>query len=293
MNIDKYSVFSRTVKLGSLTKAAESFGITQSAVSHIIAGLEDEFGFKLLTRSRTGAKLTPNGARIMPIIDRILSADEELKNTAADIRGLNAGTIRIGTFTSVAVHWLPGIMKEFQRDYPNVEFKLLNGDYHDVDVWLAEGSVDVGFITLPTELGCKCVPLLEDKILAVIPKDHALAKADSFPLKQMENEQFISLLQGSNQDARKAFDKVGVSPSIKFTTKDDYAIIAMVEQGLGVSIMPELLLEGRSEGVRVMELSPPVSRTIALAISETAGSDPAIRRFSDYVSRWVKEHYDK
>lgn len=292
MKTDKLEVFYKTVKLGSLTKAAQALGITQSAVSHIIAGLEEELGFTLLTRTRVGTKLTPNGEKIMPLIEKILIDNEELMQTAADIRGLNGGTVRIGTFTSVAVHWLPGIIKEFKQYYPNVEFKLSNGDYHDVDKWLSEGSVDIGFITLPTSLSCKSITLLEDRLLAVIPPDHELALADSFPLKRMENEQFISLLESSDNDARRALETVGANPEIKYTTKDDYAIIAMVEQGLGVSIMPELLLQGRSERVRVLELSPPVSRTIALAMSENAGLDPAICKFSDYVSAWVKRRYD-
>ena len=88
----------------------------------------------------------------MPFLRDILRSQEQLDQTAAELRGLSAGTVRIATFTSVAVHWLPGMMQEFQTLYPHVEFKLFNGDYHDVDRWLTDGSVDIGFITLPTAL---------------------------------------------------------------------------------------------------------------------------------------------
>jgi DNA-binding transcriptional LysR family regulator len=293
MNIKKYEVFSRTAELGSLTRAAESLGLTQSAVSHIIAGLEEDFGFPLLVRSRLGARLTSDGERVMPLIRNILSDNEELEQTAEAIRGLDTGSVSIGTFTSVAVHWLPGMIKEFQLDYPRVEFKLSNGDYYDVDRWLSEGSVDIGFITLPTDLKCECVPLLKDRILAVLPPDRSLCGLERFPLKDMENEPFISLMEGSDNDVRRALDMVGISPDVKFTTKDDYAIIAMVEQGLGVSILPELLLEGRRNNVQVLELDPPVSRTIALAFPAAYSAGPATRRFAEYVSKWVKEHYGK
>lgn len=175
-------------------------------MSHIIAALEEEFGFPLLTRSRTGARLTPEGEKIMPFLRDILRSQEQLDQTAAELRGLSAGTVRIATFTSVAVHWLPGMMQEFQTLYPHVEFKLFNGDYHDVDRWLTDGSVDIGFITLPTALRCECIPLREDRLLAILPENHPLAKKDVCPVKEVAALPFISLLESSDDDARRALD---------------------------------------------------------------------------------------
>ena len=148
MDTKKYQVFEKIVELSSLTRAAESMGMTQSGVSHILAGLEEEFGFPLLRRSRVGTQLTPEGERLMSAIREVLRAEERLEQAAAELRGLSAGTVRVATFTSVAVHWLPEMMSEFQKLYPRVEFQLFNGDYHDVDRWLTDGSADVGFTTL-------------------------------------------------------------------------------------------------------------------------------------------------
>ena len=292
MNINKYEVLIRTVDLSSLTKAAESLNLTQSAVSHIIAGLEEDFGFQLLIRSRSGTKLTSDGEMLIPYIRKILIINEQLERTASAIRGLDAGMIRIGTFSSVAVHWLPSVIKEFQLKYPKIEIKLYNGDYHDVNKWLADGSVDLGFITLPSVLDCEAVPLFEDRLMAVIPCDHRLANADRFPIKEMESETFISLLEDSDNDSRKALELVGIKPNIKFNTKDDYAIIAMVEKGLGVSIMPELLLEGHHDGVKILELTPPASRMIAIAYPLSSHPGNAVQCFADYVYKWVKRNYD-
>lgn len=288
MNLKQYEIFCRTAELRSLTKAAEAEGITQSAVSHIVAGLEKELGVPLLVRSRTGARLTPEGEKLLPLMQAAVSADARLRQAAAAVRGPDAGAVRIGTFTSVAVHWLPGILKEFQAEFPLAEVKMLNGDYRDVNTWLAEGSVDLAFTTLPAEPGCRTVPLMTDRLLAVLPPEHRLASRERIPLRELAGEPFISLLEGSNQDARRAMEAAGISPDIKYITKDDYAIIAMVGQGLGVSILPELLLEGRSDGVRVLEISPPVSRTIALAYSPGASPSPIVSRFADCVTAWVK-----
>lgn len=291
MPVNKYEAFLKAVERGSLTRAAVELGVTQSAVSHMIGALEEELGFSLLKRGRSGARATAEGERVLPAIRGMLNSREQLEQTAAAIRGLDCGTVRIGTFTSVAVHWLPGMIKRFQADYPNVELKLMNGDYHDVEQWLADGSCDLGFIALPTKQRGKVTALLEDRLLAVVPKEHRLASLPRFPIKEVEHEPFISLLETSDHDARRALDAAGVTPNIRYTTKDDYAIIAMVEQGLGVSIMPELLLSGRNDNVRIMELTPPASRVIGLCLPDADRAGPATTRFAQCVSDWVREHY--
>lgn len=291
MSMNKYEALVSAVELGSLTKAAEAMGVTQSAVSHMISSLEAEFGFSLLRRGRSGAFLTTEGEKVIPAVRGILNHSEQLSQIVASIRGVETGTVRIGAFTSVAVHWLPGMIKEFQQDYPNVELRLMNGDYHDVEQWLEEGSADLGFVALPANPDFKTTALVEDRMLAIVPKDHRLAAFPQLPLGEVANEPFISLLESSNQDVRRTLEKVGVMPNTRFTTKDDYAIIAMVEQGLGISIMPELLLSGRSDNVCVMPLSPPASRIIGLAIPGAERAGPATLRFADYVVDWVKTQY--
>ena len=289
MSLLKYKTLAAVVETGSLTRAADELGCTQSAVSHSIDSLEKELGFALLLRKRSGVKLTNEGERLMPAVRNLLSSAEQLNQTASAIRGLDSGTVRIGTFTSVGVHWLPGVLKEFQHDYPNVDFKLLNGDYHDVEQWLEDGSVDVGFVNVPCAVDCECIPLMADRLLAILPRSSRFENYPKFPLTECETEPFISLLESSDHDARRALDAAGVKPNVRFYTKDDYAIIAMVEQGLGISIMPELLLKGRHDNIQVLPLVPEAKRTIGIAIAAGDKAGPATRRFTDYVVRYVRE----
>ncbi len=289
MNIAKYQALVTAIEEGSLSMAAEKLGCTQSAISHSIAGLEEELGFALITRSRAGVRLTAEGERLMPAVRNLLSSAEQLNQTASSIRGLDCGTVRVGTFTSVAVHWLPAILKNFKQDYPNVEIKLLNGDYNDVDSWIKDGSVDIGFITVPSGLECETVALMEDRLLAIVPEDSRFANYPKFPIVECEREPFISLLQSSDHDARRALEAAGVKPNVLYYTKDDYAVIAMVEQGLGISIMPELLLEGRHDRLLKLPLVPDSRRTIGIAIAASEKAGPATRKFADYVIKYVKE----
>ena len=269
MNLSKYEALCAVVEQGSLTR---------------------ELGFPILKRGRGGVKLTADGEKLMPSVRALLASAEQLKQTAASIRGLDTGTVRIGAFTSVAVHWLPGVLKEFQADYPKVEFRLFNGDYHDVEQWLSDGSVDIGFVNVPCALDCECITLMEDRLLAILPLGSRFASYPKFPLVECETEPFISLLQSSDHDARRALESAGVQPNVRFYTKDDYAILAMVEQGLGMSIMPELLLKGRNDRLQILPLIPEARRTIGMAIAASEKAGPATRRFADYVVRYVKEN---
>ena len=288
MSIQKYQVFLHVMEAGSVSRAAEDMGLTQSAVSHALSSLEEDFGFKLLTRSRAGVRLSSEGKRILPAIRDILSAEERLRETVSSIHGLSTGTIRVASFSSVAVHWLPAMLKAFQEQYPQIRFKLLNGDYHDVEQWMEEGAVDLGFVSLPTRAPGKVTPLMEDRLLVILPKDHPLASLPSFPIGYARQETFISLLESSDHDLRRALDAEGIRPHIRFITKDDYAIIAMVEQGLGIAIMPELLLRGRTDNIAALELKPQASRTIALAVTEQGQQSPAARMFADFVVQRVR-----
>ena len=287
--MNKYEAFIKITETGSLTKAAEYFNCTQSAVSHSLASFENELGFALIKRNRGGIVLTEEGEKMLPSIRAVLNAYEQLEQNASSIRGLDSGTVRIGVFTSVAVHWLPSIIKQFQSEYSHVEFKLMNGDYHDIEQWLIDGSIDLGFVAVPCKLDCEVITLMEDELLAIVSKNSRFKSYPKFPLAECANEPFISLLESSDHDARRALDAAGVKPNIRFYTKDDYAIIAMVEQGLGISIMPELLLKGRNDNVLTLPLVPQSKRTIGLAVAASDKAGPAVRKFADCIVRYVKE----
>lgn len=288
MSLVKWSVLVRAVELGSVTRAAEEFGYTQSGASHLLSALEEETGFALTRRSRAGVRLTSEGEKLLPAVRALLREEEVLRQQIAQINGLTLGTIRVGAFTSVAVNWLPGIIKRFSAEYPGIDFKLLNGDYHDVETWMGEGALDVAFIALPAAGDYPVTPLKEDPILAVLPPDHPLAARASFPIQAIETEPFISFLESSDHDVRRAIADADVRPNVRFTTKDDYAIMAMVENGLGISLMPELVLKGRAEKLRVMPLDPTAHRVIALATGPSPS--PAAARFARCAEDWVREN---
>lgn len=289
MSLKKYEALAKTVELGSLSRAADALGYTQSGISHMISSLEEELEIPLIIRKKSGVRLTAQGEQMLPKIKELLTVNEEIERLAKELSGAIHGTVRVGAFTSVAVNWLPGIIKAFRSSCPEVRLAMFNGDYNDVDLWLQNDEIDVGFIAMPGPSGMTCIPLMQDPLAVILPQGHPLARRESVPIEEAAKEPIISLLQSSAQDVHRALDSAGVKPDIRFTTKDDYAIIAMVREGLGISIMPELLLRGQVAGVEVRPLTPPSVRTLALAVTQKGMESEAVRRFTDCVARWVAE----
>ena len=185
ISIQKYLAFVKTVECGSFTKAAELLSYSQSGVSRMIGDLEREWRVTLLERGRSGVRLTSEGVRLLPYAKRVCAEYEKLQSEVDEINGLKSGLIRIGTFSSVATHWLPNIIREFQKEYPNIDYELLLGDYTEIETWISEGRVDCGFLRLPVQTELETMFLEQDRLLVVLPEAHSLAALEKIPLSAL------------------------------------------------------------------------------------------------------------
>jgi len=283
MSIQKYEAFLKTVEMGSFTKAAQALGYTQSGISHMLNALEKEWNLTLLSRDRSGVSITSDGLRLLPFVQNICNAHCELINKIGNLHGLESGLIRIGTFTSVAVHWLPNMIKTFQKEYPNIDFELLHGDYTEIENWIATGRADCGFLKLPVRAGLESIFLEQDRLMVILPEQHHLADCKSFPIDKLSDEPFILLEVGSENEITDIFEANGIRPNVRFTARDDYAIISMVESGLGISILPELVLHRTPYKIVKKELSTPAYRKLGIVLKDTRYASPAVKRFLDYL----------
>lgn len=283
MNIQKYMAFIRTVEYGSFTKAAEILNYSQSGISRMINDLEKEWGVSLLERGRSGVRLTSDGLKLLPFTKSVCNEYQKLQTQVEELNGLQSGLIRIGTFSSVATHWLPNIIKAFQRDYPNIDYELLLGDYTEIESWILEGRVDCGFLRLPTLPEFETIFLEQDKLLVVLPENHPLADCESFPIKSLCDYPFMLLEKGAKAEISEIFERCNISPKVQFTTWDDYAIMSMVESGLGISILPQLILQRIPYRIVTKELEVPAYRKIGLALRDKKSTSLAVKRFLDYI----------
>ncbi len=283
MNLQKYLSFVKTVEYGSFTKAAEILSYTQSGISRMIADLEKEWGVILLERNKNGVKPTSDGMKLLPYAQNLCADFERLKMQVDELNGLQSGLIRIGTFSSVATHWLPNIIKEFQKDYPNIDYELLLGDYTEIEEWIHTGRVDCGFLRLPTHPEFETIFLQKDKLMAIIPENHSLKDCNKFPVTALCNEPFMLLEKGAKAEISEIFERNNLTPNVKFTTWDDYAVMSMVESGLGIAILPELILKRVPYRIIAKELDVPAYRNIGLALRDKKTASLAVKRFIDYL----------
>ena len=290
MNIQKYKAFIKTMELGSFTKAADALGYSQSGISRMIGDLEEEWNVTLLERNKSGLKLTSDGVKILPYAKSVCDEYDKMVMQIDSIHGLEKGLIRIGTFSSVATHWLPNIIKAFQRDYPGIEYELLLGDYTEIEEWIIEGRVDCGFLRLPTHSELDCILLEKDELKAIIPSNHPLAKEEVFPIKELCREPFMLLEKGAKAEISEVFARNGLEPNVRFTTWDDYAVMSMVESGLGVSILPQLILKRVPYDIISKSLDVEAYRQIGFAVRDMKTVSIAVKRFMEYLEyRNVKE----
>lgn len=286
LSLIKYEIFSKVVELESLTKAGEELNLSQSAVSHAIAGLESDWGFSILNRGRSGISLTTNGEIILEYIHNILKWNKEMMQKVSEINGLQTGTVRIGTFSSVSVQWLPRMLEKFNAVHPSIEIELLEGDYDDIENWILNDRVDFGFMSLPTEHPFEVIPLKKDRMVCIVSDKHPLANENIISFQRIETEPLIRVKKGSDNDLRRILKENKMTPNVRFELEDDQAIFSMVEHGMGISILPELALHRLPKNIRILNFEHEYYRTIGLAAKSFKNVAPAPNRFLEYFRPW-------
>lgn len=297
MNNSRYLSFVRAAELHSLTKAAEELNYTQSNVSHMIQGLEEEYGFQLLVRSKNGVFLTENGEQLIDIMRGIINLENKLTQTVNRINGLQTGTLRIGSFSSVSIQWLPDIIVDFQALYPSVEIRLLNGEYHEILDWLNNGQIDCGFLTETVAQNTRFLPLIQDEMMAVIApeKEAELSEAASLPISsyeihRFETDPFLMPHKSHWDDVAQIFKEEKIKPNVRFEVKGDEAILALISKNLGVGLLPDLYLKSNHTQVKALPLFPPKHRTIGLALPSKYEVLPLTAVFIEWLKKWLADH---
>lgn len=296
MSIKKYITFLKVVETGSITKAAASLGHTQSGVTQLLGALEQDLGVKLLNRSRNGISLTPQGQVLLPYMKEVVADNQKLMQAVSELSPRKDCVIKIAAFTSVAVNWLPTIIKEYQKKAPEVRFQVIDCGYNRVEQELKKKKVHLGFVPMSAHYDFPCTPLYEDRLLAVLPYDHPFVTENmaedtptiKFPVSRFEHEPVISLIPEIDLDARTIFKKAHIVPNTKYIVEDDHAMLALAGKGLGICIVPELMLQGGDyPNIVSLELDMPASRTIGIAFPSGQGADAEISAFANFIKEWV------
>ena len=282
MKTSKFEVFLKIVETQSLTRTAAFFGCTQSAVSQLVRALETDLGVTLLARNKSGVRLTAEGEYLLPSMRQIVSGERSVFEKSLELQNMNAGLIRIGIFTSLSCQWLPPYLKKFRDLYPNIGFELNQGDVTQICDWLRNGLVDIGFMTKPEGDEFYFQELLEDRMNIVLPAGHPKA-GGPVSLKALGEETFVLMESGYSQIVEKMFRDAGIRPKRQYTVKDDYTVMSMVESGLGVSLLPELVLQRTPYELYVCPAEPAYYRRLGISWMKKEPNSAAVNKFVQYL----------
>ena len=286
MSIQKYAIFREVVDTGSFSLAGERLGISQSAVSHSVTSLEKEYKVKLLARSRSGIQLTDSGQRILQYIEKILYLEEKMNQELAEIRGLELGSLTIGTVTPLTSEWLPGILKRYHEQYPSIHVNIREGTSQEIADWVENGEADIGFAYSIKDRGRIDRLLLAHEPFFLLVQEEKREK-DIFRL--MKEMPFI--MPKSYKDIiqqQKAF-----KPTVLLELSDDRAITELVKNGLGISVLPRMCLHDLPEGIITVPISPELIQLPVYIVSLMfSAMSPAAEKMSATISLWLNDNYN-
>jgi DNA-binding transcriptional LysR family regulator len=292
MNISKYKVLLTAVDMGSFSGAAQKLGYTQSGLTHMMNALEDELGISILQRGYYGVKLTPAGERIIPKIRQLVMCEDSLLNEIELVRSYGDNVIKIGAFSSVAARWLPSIVERFNAEFPDVTVNIQTGTVTELYGGLDEGRFDICYGTRNAKYDFKWFPLATDRFYAILPLDYP-SESDEFPITAFNGTKFLMPGLGFDDDISAVFSEHNIKPFVTPTYVDDPAIISMVEHGLGISMLSELILYGRQDGIKKLLITPKASRSLAAAVKPDKVLNIPLKRLIAITKDFVKEYTEK
>lgn len=288
----KYEAFLKVAETGSFKQAAHELGYTQAGMSYLVSTLEREFDMPLFVRDYGGARLTSEGADLLPRVQKICNDERQLEMRLAELKHLESGIVRVAAFTSTAIQWFPGIAKTFLSQHPGIDLQLLCVDDEDEleeAVW--RGDADCGFFVYPIKHDLHAVPLQRDPLLVVLPPDHPLADAPFVPRRALAEGAYIRLKSGTSSEMEALFRENGVEPNVRFTIDSDYAVMSMVSAGLGFSVLPGLILRDAPFPLAIVPPEVETNREIAIAVRSLETASNATRAFMQVAQEWITETY--
>ena len=216
MDSRKLEILMAAVDLGSLSRAAEVVGYTQSGLTHLVDSLEREIGLTLVQRDHSGIALTEEGNALMPAIREFLRANARLENQISAITEKSAQTIRVAAYASIAMRWMPEILYRFRRVCPHIDVDLRTVDHELEPFELLEAwRTDVIFAARQSAFACDWTPLHNDAMYAILPADYPTDDRETFPITEFEGRDFLMPHGRFDIDVGAAFRKYGVKPVIR------------------------------------------------------------------------------
>lgn len=288
MTLLSYKIFMTTVEYMSFRRAAEAMGLTPSAVSHSIGSMEEELGFPLFVRKNNKISLTSNADILIPYIRQVLMSEDSLELEVDRIKGLERGIVRVGCFNTVCSGWMPDLVREFHEQYPGIEIEIFQGSYRDICGWISNGRIDIGFLSAASAGDIPIEPLYNDRLVAAVPKGFKTSGADGISIQELAGCRFVLPLENGDADSVKLIKDSGIDIKTSCHVVDDLSVLRMVEAGMGVCILPRMVVDSFEIDVDSYPVVPESYRVIGLACYDPSRSVPAVQKLYSFIVDSIK-----
>ena len=290
MDSKKLEILMTAIDLGSFSKASEVVGYTQSGLTHMVDSLERDIGLTLVRRDHNGITLTKEGETLIPSIREFLRANAKLENQIAAITDKKRDTIRVAAYASIAMHWMPELLYRYKRVCPDVsvDLRMVDNALEPYEL-LESGQTDVIFASRQNYSFCDWTPLYNEKMYAILPKDYPLNGRTTFPLEEFSGQDFLMPYGRFDIDVNAAMDSVGVKLNASVSRVDDETVIRMVGHGLGVTMMTELMIRGRTDDVLCVPVDPPRLRELGMGTSRRMKLTDSMQSLKDCMLQFIHD----
>ncbi len=285
METKKVQALIETVKIGSINKAAEELGYTQSGLTYILNALEGEMGVKIINRNHNGISLSPVGKKIYPLLVDLVKKDCEIYERIENMK-LGEEIIRVGAYSSLMLNWLPNVVRSFRMKNPNVNFELRTGVVNLMN-WLDDSAVDIVICESFFADGRNWQYIADDEMCVAIHKSLPLAKKNAITLEMLKDYQVIfpSLLERNVVSAQIKERDIAFKNKIQLYTEDGSVTLSMTSQMKGVSFVTKLYGAECPDDLVLRSLEPKIIRQIGAVVSENKQYSSNIREFVNYMKR--------
>lgn len=291
MNVYAWQVLITVVEQGSFVRAADALNVSQSAVSHSIAKLEEECGYQLLNRTRSGISLTTNAEVLLPYVRQLINSDNALSQQVAKLKDIDTGVVKVAAFHSATVMWLPDIIRNFNSAHPGIKVIVKQSGDKGIRDMLEANEVDLAITTrdsVPAELSF--MPLHNTELIGVTSEDFVPANGVSITIDDYLNNDIILPYEGYDTEMIKYFDDNGVSVNYSFRIEDDDTLLSMVEQGFGISLLPLMTVRCLNRRVREWKVDTVRTRLIGIATVFPDCISPAAHLLRQEIIKYINEN---
>lgn len=282
MDTEKFRTLLCAIDTGSLTAAAEKLGYTPSGISRSVLAVEEEFGFPLLVRAKSGVTPTSDCDKLLPIIRNLLRIEEQLRQTADRVCSLETGSVTVGTAYPIYDQILSREIVAFRKLHPHISIRLVEGTSSELSHKLSLHELDMCIISQRENMP-SFYPLCRDSICAWVPSFHPATGKGIYQVADLWTDDYIELFPDLETDNSLFLTRNHLRPNVCASTSDIYAAYSMVEAGLGVVLINTLLSKRWSGDVAALPLDRSSDFEIGIAAKTEEESSPAAREFLNFI----------